>query len=101
MLESSPTCPASNYSHVFHSHEGIISVAPQLSYITNTVLELKVELAKIKTEVKDINNQLSVIHLSLVNEIKHSGKSILSISTLFQHKYPFQNLKKQKSISFA
>ena len=34
-----------------------------------------------------------VIHLSLVNEIRYSEKSILSISNPFQHKYPFQNLK--------
>ena len=55
--------------------------------------ELKPKLAKIKTEVKDIKKQLLVIHLSLVNEVRHSEKSYLSISTPFQHKYPFQNQK--------
>jgi len=35
------------------------------------------------TEVKEIKKQLSVIHLSLVNEIRYSGESALSISTLF------------------
>jgi len=40
-----------------------------------------------------IRRQLSVIHLSLVNEIKHGGKSTLSISTPSKHKYPFQSLK--------
>ena len=50
-------------------------------------------MAKIKTEVKDIKKQLLVIHLSLINEVRHSEKSYLSISTPFQHKYPFQNQK--------
>ena len=54
MLESSPTCPTHNYSHIVHSPEGTTSVAPQLNYITNIVLELKAELAKIKTEVTEI-----------------------------------------------
>jgi len=53
MLESSPACPSRNYSHIVHSLEGIASVASQLNYITNIVLELKAELAKIKTEVKE------------------------------------------------
>ena len=45
------------------------------------------------TEVKEIKKQLYVIDLSLVDKIRHSGKSTLSISTPFQHKYPFQNLE--------
>ena len=56
------------------------------------VLELKVELAKIKTEVKELKKQISVIHLSLV---KHGGKSTSSISIHFQHKYPFPKSKKK------
>ena len=56
-------------------------------------LELKGELAKIKAEVKEIKKQLAVTHLSLVYEKRHCGKSDLGISSPFQHKYPFQNLK--------
>ena len=93
MLESSPTCPSPNYSHIVHSPEGNTSLALQLNYITDIVLELKVELAKIKTEVKEIKKQLSVINLSLVNEVRHSEKSTSSVSTPFQHKYLFQNPK--------
>ena len=95
MLESSPTCLALNYWHIVHSPEGTTSVAPLLNYATDIVLELKAELAKIKTEVKKIKKQLSVIHLPLVNEIRLSGKLTLNVSTLFQHKYPFQNPKKK------
>jgi len=83
MLEPSLTCPAPNYSHIAHSPGGATLVAPQLNYITGIVLELKAKLVKIKTEVKEIKKQLSVIHLSLVNEIRHSGESTLSIGTLF------------------
>ena len=54
MLESLPTCPAFDYSHVVHSLEGTISVIPELNYITNIILKLKAELAKIKNEVKEI-----------------------------------------------
>jgi len=54
MLESSPTCHAHNYSHIVHSLEGATSLAPQLRYITDIILELNVKLAKIKTEVKEI-----------------------------------------------
>jgi len=48
--------------------------------------------------VKEIKKQLAVTHLSLVNEIRYSGKSDLSINSPFQHKYPFQNLKIQKEV---
>jgi len=58
MLEPSSACPGPNYSHIVHSPEGNISLAPQLNYITDIVLELKTELTKIKTELKDIKNQL-------------------------------------------
>ena len=54
----------------------------------NIVLQLKAELAKIKTEVNERKKQLLVIHFSLVNE-----KSTSTISTSFQHKYPFQTPK--------
>ena len=93
MLESSPACPSPNYSHIVHSPEGISSVAIQLNYITDIVLQIKAELAKIKIDVNDLKKQLFVIHLSLVNEIRHSGKPTLNVSTPFQHKYPFQNQK--------
>jgi len=56
MLELSPACPGPNYSHIVHSPEGNTSLAPQLNYITGIVLELKVELAKIKTELKELKN---------------------------------------------
>ena len=52
MLESSRGCPGLNYPHIVHSPECISLVAPQLNYITNIILELKVELAKIKAELK-------------------------------------------------
>ena len=52
MLESSPAYPDPNYSHIVHSPEGNISLAPQLNYITNIVLELKAELVKIKTKLR-------------------------------------------------
>jgi len=57
-----------------HSPEGVTSLALQLNYLTNLVLELKAELAKIKDEAKEIKSQLAVTHLSLINEIRHSGK---------------------------
>jgi len=56
MLELSSACPSPNYSHIVHSPEGNISLAPQLNYITDIILELKAELAKIKTELKDLKN---------------------------------------------
>ena len=54
MLESSPACPDPNYSHIFHSPEGITSLAPQLNCVADIVLELKTELAKIKIELKEL-----------------------------------------------
>jgi len=63
MLESSLTCPAPNYSHIVHSPKGTTSVAPQLKYITDIVLELKAKLTKIMTEVKEIEKQLAIICL--------------------------------------
>ena len=74
MLESFPACPGPNYSHIIHSPEDLSLVAPQLNYITDIVLELKAELAKINTEVKELKNQLTVVHLSLINEVRHSGR---------------------------
>ena len=71
----------------------IFSLAPQINHINDIVLELKVELAKIKTELKDLKNQLTVVHLSLINEVRLSEKGASRISTPFQHKYPFQNPK--------
>jgi len=97
MLESFVSCLVPNYSHIVHPREGVISLAPQLNYLTDIILELKVELVKIKAEVKEIKNQLAVTHLSLINEIRHSEKSDLSLNTPFQHKYPFQNLKTKSS----
>jgi len=46
MLEPSSACPGPNYSHIVHSPKSNISLAPQLNYITDVVLELKAELAK-------------------------------------------------------
>jgi len=80
MLESSLVCHGPNYSHIFHSLEGIASAAPQLNNIIDTISELKVELAKIKTDVKDLKKQLSV---SLDNEVRHSEKAASSVSTPF------------------
>jgi len=60
MLESSTTYPA-NHSHIVHTPEGSTSIVPQLNYITDIVLELKAKLAKLKTEVKEVKKQLSVI----------------------------------------
>jgi len=95
MLESSASCPAPNYSHIVHSPEQVTSLAPQLNYITNIVLELKAELAKIKAKVKEIKKQLALTYLSLINEIRHSEKFDLCISSPFQHKYPFPNPKQK------
>jgi len=53
MLKSSASCPTPNYSHIVHSLEGVTSLAPQLNYLTDLVLELKAKLAKIKAEVKE------------------------------------------------
>ena len=94
MPESSLTCPGSNYSHIVHSPQGFSLVALQLNYITAIILEFKAELAKIWMEVKELKKQLSIIHLSLVNEVRHSEKATSSISTPFQHKYPFQKAEK-------
>ena len=93
MLQSSNSCPNLGYSHIVHSLEGFTTLAPQLNYITDIVLELKEELAKIKAKVKEIKKQLAVTHLSLVNEIRHTSKFDLGISSPFKHKYPFQNPK--------
>ena len=76
-----------------HSPKGVTSLAPQLNYLTDLILEFKAELAKIKAEVKEIKNQLAITHLSLVKEIRYSSNSDLGISSPFQHKYPFQNPK--------
>ena len=91
MLQSSPACPGPNYSHIVYSAEDLSLIALQSNYIIDIVLELKVELAKIKTEAKELKKQISVIHLSLINEVRHSGKATSRISTPFQHKYHFQN----------
>jgi len=93
MLESSPACPGPNYSHIVQSPNGNISLAPQLNYITDIVLELKVELTKIKYELKELKNQLTVVHLSLINEVRHRKKATPRIGTPFQRKYHFQNPK--------
>jgi len=93
VLEPSFACPRPNHSHIVHSPEGNISLAPELNYITDIVLELKTELAKIKIELKDLKNQLAIVHFSLINEVRHSEKASPRISTPFQHKYHFQNPK--------
>jgi len=63
MLESSASCLAPNNSHIVHSPERVTSLTPQLNYLTDIILELKAELAKIMVEVKEIKNQLAVAHL--------------------------------------
>jgi len=83
MFEPSASCLTPNYSHIVHSPKGVTSLVPQLNYLTDIVLELKAELAKIKVEVKEIKNQSTVTHLLLINETRHSEKSDLSISTPF------------------
>ena len=55
MLKSSPAYPEPNYSNIVHSPKDISSVALQLNYITDILLEFKAELAKIKVEVKGLN----------------------------------------------
>jgi len=57
MLQSSSSCPNPGYFHIVHSPEGFTTLAPQLNYITNIVLKLKVELVKIKVEVNEIKRQ--------------------------------------------
>ena len=93
MLESSTSCPNLDYYRIIHSLKGLTSLASQLNYIIDIVLELKAKLVKIKAEVKEIKKQLVITHLSLINEIRHSENFDLSLSTPFQHKYPFQNPK--------
>jgi len=83
MLQSSSSCPNLGHSHIMHSPERFTTMAPQLDYITNIVLKLKEELAKIKAEVNEIKKQLGVTHLSLVNERRYSGKYDSGISSLF------------------
>jgi len=90
MLEPSSSCPRPNYSHIVHSLEGNISLAPQLNYITDIVLELKTELNKIKTKLKDLKNQLAVVHLSLINEVRHSEKLVLELALLSSINIPFK-----------
>ena len=53
-----------------HSPKETTLVAPLLNYITDIDLELKVKLSKIKIETKEINKQLSIIHLSLINKVR-------------------------------
>jgi len=55
-----------------HTTEGSTSLAPQLNYIIDIIFELKVKLAKIKDEGKEIKKHLTIIHLSLINEIRHN-----------------------------
>jgi len=64
---------------------------------TYIVLELSAELAKIKVELEEMRKQLSVTHLSLINEMRHNEKSYLGTGAPFQHKYPFQNLNTKNS----
>jgi len=43
-----------------------------------------------------MKNQLTivtVVHLSLINKVRHSGESTPTISIPFEHEYPFQNPK--------
>ena len=69
-----------------HTPDGYASLALQLNYITNIVLELKEKLAKIKMEVKKIKKQQQVIHLSqsylLKSRLLNNEKSYAKNSTL-------------------
>ena len=56
MLESSPTFPTPSYSHIVQSYEGTTSVAPQSNYIIDIVLELKVELVKLRLKLRRSEN---------------------------------------------
>ena len=56
---------------------------------------------KIKTEVKELNKQLSIMYLCLINKLLYSKKSDLGIGIPFQHKYYFQNLKNKKFMSYT
>ena len=60
MLKPSSACLVPNYLHIVHSLEGNISLTPQLNYITDIVLELKAELAKVKNEVKELKKQINI-----------------------------------------
>ena len=88
MFEASASCLAPNYSDIVRYPVGVMSLASQLNYLMDIVSNLKAELAKIKAEVKEIKNQLAVTHLYLINEIRHSGKSYLSISTCLLYTSP-------------
>ena len=94
MLEPLPACPDLNYSYIIHSPEDNVSLVPQLNHITDIVLELKVELAKIKTELKDLKNQLTVVHLSLINELLDIVKKlVLELALLSSINIPFKTQK--------
>ena len=64
MLQSSSSCPNPGYSHIVHSLDGFTTLAPQLNYITDIVLELKEELAKIKAKVKALSISSNSLFLS-------------------------------------
>ena len=87
MLESSFVCPALNYSHIIYLLDGTTSVAPQLNYINDIILELKVELVKIKTEVKVIKKQLSVLHLLLLSLSFQMIFQLIFLLLLFEFLY--------------
>ena len=46
-------------------------------------LELKAELTKIMIKLKDFKNQLTVVHLSLINKVRNSKKVTPKINTPF------------------
>jgi len=56
MLESSPSCRTSIYSHIVHSPEGTTFVTPQLNYITYIVLKLRAELAKLRLKLRELRS---------------------------------------------
>ena len=93
MLESSPACPSPNYSHVIYSTGRYYLTSTSIKLYHWDSFRIKAELAKIKIEVKELKNQLIVINLSLINKVRHSGKSTPSISRPFQHKCLLQHSK--------
>ena len=57
MLERSSICLPPKYSHTVHTTKGSTLPALRLNYITDIVLELKVEFVKTKVEVKEIKKK--------------------------------------------
>ena len=66
MLKSLSIYPAVNYMHIEHT-KGI-----QFYCMAIKLIEQKEELAIIKTEFKKVKKHLLLIHLSLIQQVRHS-----------------------------